>query len=251
MKRIKAALLALCLFAALTLSGCSAQKIEAAADEFILAVSLESKDPIYRLSCEYFLDGELLGGLSCENADGTEMLDPCYYFDFEEENFPEGASLSGFSARFFVTKAPGAADISAIASHECQIEVEGEIALPAQTGNVYPIRVEGEGERYTVREEYLRWEREEADGAVLLRRGASVYEAYCTVENTARGEKLGFVGGDTKDEIYEYKGLDSQEWIVSFYHSGLMDNSMIYKERGVREIPPELARAYRQFGEEL
>ncbi len=147
MKRIKAALLALCLLAAL--SGCGAQKIEAAADEFVLAVSLESQEPVYRLSCEYFLFGELMGGMSSESADGSAMREETYAFRFSPELFPEDADRSGFSAVFYITAEPGAADLSQIAAHIGQSPVQGEIVLSPENGSVYPVLIRGDGGRFT------------------------------------------------------------------------------------------------------
>lgn len=149
MKRKTAVLFALLLALALLLGGCGKEELRAGEDEFILDVTLDSKEPIYRLSCEYFLKGELMGGLSCENADGSAMCEETYCFRFDGDNFPDNSDLSGFSAVFYVTKSLGGADLTQIAAHENQIAAEGEIAIAAQNGNIYPIRIAGGGDRFT------------------------------------------------------------------------------------------------------
>ena len=153
MKRTTVALAALMLAFALLLGACGREELKAGEDEFILKAALDSDDPIYRLSCEYYLEGDLMGGLSCENADGTALCEKYYLFRFSKENFPEGADLSRFSAVFFVTKSPGGSDLMQIAAHENQIAAEGEIAIAAQNGNIYPIWIAGVGERFTVSQE--------------------------------------------------------------------------------------------------
>jgi hypothetical protein len=52
------------------------------------------------------------------------------------------------------------------------------------------------------------------------------------------------VDGDDKDQIYEYKGYPEDQWIISFYDSGLMDGSMLYREIAVTEIPDGLKSEY-------
>lgn len=140
MKRIKNFIMAICLVTVILFSGCASEEITASADEFVLAVTLETQSPIYRLSCEYYLDGELMGGLSVENADG-DPLEGRKTFRFSGENFPEDADLSGFSANFFVTTSPGAADLYEIASHDGQLFSQGEIIFNPVNGTVYPVRL--------------------------------------------------------------------------------------------------------------
>ena len=70
------------------------------------------------------------------------------------------------------------------------------------------------------------------------------YVPYCAIENSRRGEKLGHIGEDENDEVYACKGLAPEEWLISFYHSGLMDNGMLMREVSVMDIPEGLTSEY-------
>ncbi|MBQ9614098.1 MAG: peptidoglycan DD-metalloendopeptidase family protein [Lachnospiraceae bacterium] len=70
------------------------------------------------------------------------------------------------------------------------------------------------------------------------------YVPYCPVDNRDRGAKLGHVGEDENDEIYEYRDYSAAEWLISFYHSGLMDSSMLMREVNVTKIPEGLSSEY-------
>ena len=45
--------------------------------------------------------------------------------------------------------------------------------------------------------------------------------------------------------MYEYRAHSTDEWIISFYKSGEMDNSMLMKEVNVTEIPDNLQSDYK------
>lgn len=70
------------------------------------------------------------------------------------------------------------------------------------------------------------------------------YVPFCAIDNDERGVQIGIVNGDKNDQVYEYKGYSSDEWIISFYKSGEMDNSMLMKEVNVKEIPNNLQSDY-------
>lgn len=70
------------------------------------------------------------------------------------------------------------------------------------------------------------------------------YVPYCAISNSDRGEQIGIVNGDKNDQIYQYRGYSVEEWIISFYHSGEMDNSMLMRELNVTEIPSGLKSEY-------
>lgn len=74
--------------------------------------------------------------------------------------------------------------------------------------------------------------------------GDRIYVPFCAISNGARGEKIGIVDGDENDQVYEYKGYSTDEWVISFYHSGLMDSSMLMREINVLQIPEELQSDY-------
>lgn len=71
-----------------------------------------------------------------------------------------------------------------------------------------------------------------------------VYIPFCTVDNAQRGKQIGIVDNDKNDKVYEYKGYPTDEWIISFYHSGEMDNSMLMREISVIDIPDNLHSEY-------
>lgn len=45
--------------------------------------------------------------------------------------------------------------------------------------------------------------------------------------------------------MYEYRAYSTDEWIISFYRSGEMDNSMLMKEINVTEILDNLQSDYK------
>ena len=71
-----------------------------------------------------------------------------------------------------------------------------------------------------------------------------MYVPFCAVNNSDRGEQIGIVDNDENNQIYKYKGYSEDEWLISFYHSGLMDSSMLMKEIGVSNIPKDLYSEY-------
>lgn len=71
-----------------------------------------------------------------------------------------------------------------------------------------------------------------------------VYVPFCGIDNGERGAQIGIVDGDKKDQVYEYKNHSTEDWIISFYKSGEMDNSMLMKEINVKQIPDNLQSDY-------
>jgi len=76
-----------------------------------------------------------------------------------------------------------------------------------------------------------------------------VYVPYCAVANRERGRQIGIVDGDERDQVYEYRGYQSEKWIISFYHSGLMDHSLLMREQTVTDIPEGLLSEHGRSGE--
>lgn len=74
--------------------------------------------------------------------------------------------------------------------------------------------------------------------------GDKTYVPFCAVSNEDRGKKIGVVDGDKNDQVYEYKGFSTDEWVISFYHSGEMDGSMLIREKNVTQIPEGLQSEY-------
>ena len=70
------------------------------------------------------------------------------------------------------------------------------------------------------------------------------YVPFCVIDNNKRGRKIGIVNKDKNDQVYEFKGYSTDDWIISFYKSGEMDNSMLMKEVNVKQIPDNLESDY-------
>jgi hypothetical protein len=70
------------------------------------------------------------------------------------------------------------------------------------------------------------------------------YVPFCVVDNSERGSQIGVVNGDKNYQVFEYKKHSTDNWIISFYKSGEMDNSMLMKEINVTKIPNNLRSEY-------
>lgn len=70
------------------------------------------------------------------------------------------------------------------------------------------------------------------------------YVPFCAIGNDERGAQIGIVDGDKNDQVYEFKGYSTDDWIISFYKSGEMDSSMLMKEINVKQIPHNLESDY-------
>ena len=71
------------------------------------------------------------------------------------------------------------------------------------------------------------------------------YIPFCAIDNSEKGIQIGIVNGDKNYRVYEYRAYSTDEWIISFYRSGEMDNSMLMKEINVTEIPDNLQYDYK------
>lgn len=85
---------------------------------------------------------------------------------------------------------------------------------------------------------------ESNDDYVSITWQGRTYVPFCAIDNDERGVQIGIVNGDKNDQVYEYKGYSSDEWIISFYKSGEMDSSMLMKEVNVKQIPNNLQSDY-------
>lgn len=85
---------------------------------------------------------------------------------------------------------------------------------------------------------------EEKEDYVSIVWEGRTYVPFCAIENSERGSQIGIVNEDKNDQVFEYKNHSSDEWIISFYKSNEMDNSMLMKEINVVEIPNNLSSEY-------
>ena len=70
-----------------------------------------------------------------------------------------------------------------------------------------------------------------------------VYVPYCAYSQYERAKYLGYVGDDKQDEIYTVKGF-SEEWLINYLDSGLMNDCVLLKEKSVTDIPEGLTSEY-------
>lgn len=87
----------------------------------------------------------------------------------------------------------------------------------------------------------------ETDEYVAILWEGRTYVAYCPISKSKMGTQIGIVDGDKQDRVYEYVGCSTDEWIISMYISGLMDNPLLYKEIGVQDIPDEIQSEYEEW----
>lgn len=85
---------------------------------------------------------------------------------------------------------------------------------------------------------------EEKEDYVSITWQGRTYVPFCVIENSERGSQIGIVNEDKNDQVFEYKNHSSDDWIISFYKSNEMDNSMLMKEISVTEIPNNLSSEY-------
>jgi len=70
------------------------------------------------------------------------------------------------------------------------------------------------------------------------------YVPYCAISNDERGGQIGIVNGNKNDQVYQFSSHPVEDWIISFYHSGEMDSSMLMRELNVTEIPEGVQSDY-------
>lgn len=85
---------------------------------------------------------------------------------------------------------------------------------------------------------------QESDDYISIVWESRTYVPFCGLSNNERGSQIGMVDGDKNNQVYEYKGHSTEDWIISFYKSGEMDNSMLIKEINVTDIPDYLQSDY-------
>ena len=56
--------------------------------------------------------------------------------------------------------------------------------------------------------------------------------------------QIGIVDGDKNDWIFTYKDYPETDWLIEYYHSGLMDGPFLFREESVTEIPKGLYSEY-------
>ena len=117
-------------------AGSERRDVAASENEFIIQVELDTAEPVCVLSCDYMLDGELMGSRTGFAADERSPLSKREYEIFEARDFPQGAALDGFSIVFSLRNAFDGEDVP----------VENEISMPVEYGSTYVVRISGDRE---------------------------------------------------------------------------------------------------------
>lgn len=76
------------------------------------------------------------------------------------------------------------------------------------------------------------------------------YVPFCAVSDEDMTMQIGIVDGDENDWIFTYKDYPETQWLVEYYHSGLMDGPFLLREESVTEIPEGLYSEY-EWNKEL
>ena len=71
------------------------------------------------------------------------------------------------------------------------------------------------------------------------------YVPYCAFSPSERDEYLGYVEEDMQDEIYSWKNHSTDEWLINYLNSGMMNDCMLLKEKNVTNIPEGLTSEYK------
>ncbi|MBR6407232.1 MAG: hypothetical protein IKS19_01365 [Clostridia bacterium] len=137
MKKLISVLLPVFLIMCL-ISGCGYNYRESF-KRFDVAVTLDTPDDIYAVTCDYSLDGKSLGLQGASNADETKITDGVY-FEFDEKNFEDNPELGELSLSF------GLYDRlrQSLDEEERVIPVDGEIKIEAQYGREYRVTISGD-----------------------------------------------------------------------------------------------------------
>lgn len=90
----------------------------------------------------------------------------------------------------------------------------------------------------------LNYNTSENRGIQTLQLNDKIFVPFTVVTPADCGNQIGFVGNDSKDKIYGYKNLSSDEWIIEYYESGEMDVPMLYREQNVDDIPDGISSDY-------
>ncbi len=82
------------------------------------------------------------------------------------------------------------------------------------------------------------------DGYVSILWEDREFVPYCAGSPEQRGEYLGYLAGDENDEVYGYRGAADTQWLINYLDSGMMNDTMIFREISVTDIPDGLSSDY-------
>lgn len=64
------------------------------------------------------------------------------------------------------------------------------------------------------------------------------YVPYCAINPKNRGAYLGYLEDEPQEEIYEFDGYSSGEWLIDYLNMGFGGGeAMLFKEISVQDIP--------------
>lgn len=126
----------------LSLTGCKEQSPEPQPEGAVISVDFSAvSDPVYRMDIEYFLDGELIGGMACSHADETPMIGKTE-FVLTEAEFPAESKRENFT--FYLVISGDASGINKMFSEASLIaHTEESSAFTAEFGRTYAYSVTG------------------------------------------------------------------------------------------------------------
>ena len=77
--------------------------------------------------------------------------------------------------------------------------------------------------------ELLEFQSTKHDNAVYIVYDEIEYQYYGLPDQADMGERLGILDGDENDGIYSFRDLPTEDFILEYLHSGLMDSPVLYR----------------------
>lgn len=128
----------------LSLTGCASREVEAADDEIVIAVTVNSKDDIFQTGLEYSADGMFCGGMACSNADGSPQEDgETRVFRFDPSCFRDGILPSEMTVAVMLSGSHEYLDIQSLAERTGFCEPCESGPFPVEAGTVYRFLMSG------------------------------------------------------------------------------------------------------------
>lgn len=84
----------------------------------------------------------------------------------------------------------------------------------------------------------------EDEGYAFIAWDERIYIPYCAVKKSKRGNLIGIAAEDEEDQIYEFNGYSTKEWLISYLDVQLMPDCMLLREVNTTDIPEGLSSEY-------
>ena len=89
-------------------------------------------------------------------------------------------------------------------------------------------------------DELLEFQSAKHDNAVYIVCDEIEYQYYGLPDQADMGEQLGILDGDENHGIYSFRNLPTEDFIVEYLHSGLMDSPVLYRAINCTTEPGEV-----------